>query len=819
MDRRSVKVRSSTDIINFRRMQEREKKRAQRRKNRENRELGHDNGVPSGWQVVHLNVGDGPAATQGAHAGAHAGLLNEATEQDEVLEDDLDNGERNMDGGGGDDDDGGGGDDDDGGGGDDDDGGGGDDDDGGGGDDDSGDDAREDGDDSGNEQEDGLRNIMEHMPPPLPDLQLSLGSWEFDERRLLNGDDNEAKTQIGSFLTKMACAPGVSKAALQEIYNFFVTGAEDIARLKSRHNMERQARTLREKTIKEKSPDVWTEVYRMGDTGLVLVDTVTLMRKELQTDETALMCSYISLKDLIGHVYRVHGIDIENVPELWKKVEINSDGIATAMSASAWDFHAISVRFIPCGTPYLWTLIQSNTSRGGTVGMESIYEPLVRELNTVAFIEVVRFALDSKERKRVLGMTSCNAYYSCTVCEEKGEAVPGDKKQRVSYPKKYNRSRARTRESIVRGSELYAIRRRDLPATRRNMSIAMWDAKGVLRRSPLLDLRNFKITKGTPGDFMHMIAIGIGRKIYRLLFMERHKHLEPGEDKEDVKERSKRQAKMVNRFVSSVRIPTELGRRTRKVVFARFKAKEWRYYCLFLYLYIGLYLLGEGDGTRKKILVLFTFMCRMFYLPDREYNKLRNESGLEPGMIMERLCKYYERSFGKGEMTFNEHLLFSHALEQREEHGPVSNYSVYRYEDLFGQIKNAFVKGTPNEAKQIFESMYTSDYFFHHCKDKKTINIDPKRTSKRDDGLVTKDGKFFRVLNAGDEIIRCREIQKIPLITPGVDIDDLPWSLIAVFEKGDERREVENIYRRDVDGKAVIVGNLLMSVGNSCLRE
>ncbi len=832
---RNMAEKSSIDIVNFRRMQERMKKRAQRRRKRE-KDTGPHHRVhnPAGlgenvWQVEHLNLGDRPAAPAPAPA-PHAGFLHEIYHPNEIGERewDTDNGERFMDGGGGDDDgdDGGGGgddwenDDDDG-----DDGDDGDDsspgDDSGDGDDedDSGD---YDGDDSG--EEEAAQDILEHMPPPLPDMQRSLGSWEYDEERLLDGDDEQAKTRIGSFLTRMASGPGVSKAALQEIYQFFMQGAEDIARMKRRHNIVRRSRTLREKTMQEISPQVWTEVYRIGEIGpgekgLILVDTVDVMREELQTDDTAVLHSYVSLKDIIGHAYRVHGIDINNVPQVWRKIEVNSDGVASSKSASAWDFHAVSLRFLPCGTPYLWRVIQYNKSRGGVIDMESIYRPIVQEVNANGYVQVVRFALDSKERKIALGMTTCQAYFSCTVCEEPGEVATGDEKQRVSYPKKFTPSTRRTRESIVRDSEVYAMRRRNMPATHRNMSIARWDAKGVLRRSVLLDLRNFNPIKGTPGDFMHMVIIGIGKKIYRLLFIERHKHLEPGEEKGDVKDRSQHQARDVDDFVTRVRIPKELGRRTRKVVFQQLKATEWRYYCLFLYLYIGLFILGEGDGTRRKILLLFTFVCRMFYLPDGKYNQIGNNNGLEPGMIMERLYKYYERSFGKGEMTFNEHLLFSHALDQREEHGPVTNYSCFRYEDLFGDVKDAYVKGTPNEAKQIFGSLYTTDYFFHHCRDKKTIRISPKRSRKRDDSLVTKNGEFFKVVNAGNEIIRCRKIQTNPLVTRGVDVDDLPWSSVGVFEKGDERRETENILRKDIDGKGIIVGNLIMSVGNSCLRE
>ncbi len=674
------------------------------------------------------------------------------------------------------------------------------------------------GDERGGNEE--LEDIMNNMPPPPPPgMNTSMGSWEYNENRLANGNNEVCRVQIGSFLSKMACSPGVSKARLQEIYEFFMKGAEDICRLKRTGNLDRRSRTMREKTYSEICPTVKTEVFGMRDGMPYLIDTVTVMSKELQTEHTAVLRSYISLKDIMGHVYRVHGIDIHNLPDDWKTIEINSDGLASAKSASSWDYHIVSLRFVKCGTPYVWSVWQYNKSRNGKIDVDSVYSPLVRELNNLGLLHVARFALDSKERKIALGMTQCNAYFSCGVCEERGRAIKRGKRNQVCYPIQWRRSTTRTIDTILECAEVYLNLRRTLKANKKNFQKAVWCAKGVMKESPLLYLRNFDMTKGTPGDFMHMIAIGIAKKIYRLLFMERHNHMEEGEESGDVKRRSENQAKEVDDFVTKVKIPTELGRRTRKVSFANIKASEWKCYCLFFFLHIALEIFNDGDGKRKKILILFTFLCRVLYQSEESYNALKRETGINLTEVMTRLSKYYQQSFGKSQVTFNEHLMFCHALDQREEHGPVTNYSCFRYEDLFGHVKNAFVKGTQNEAKQLFESLYASDYFYHHCRDKKTLEISTKPCEKRDDSLITSGGKFYRVKTKEDEILRCREVTTNVLRTAGIDVDDLPWAYVGVFFKGDEKHTEEIVHKRDIDGKGIIVGNMIMRVEDFWLRE
>ncbi len=659
--------------------------------------------------------------------------------------------------------------------------------------------------------------LIEHMPPPRHDVRDVGDTWEFEEERLGAGEDEIFKLQLGAFLVRLACGPGVSKRALQEIYKFFTTKAEDICRLKMRGLLARGSRTIREKAMKEVSPTVTTKVFRILQGAPHLLGTVTVMTREMQKAKVAMRDSKILLKDLIGHVFHVHQVDIRSVPDVWRLVEISSDGVSVS-KAGSWEYHVISVRFINCGTPYLWQIHQVNKSRGGKIDMETIYRPIVQELNEVGFLKVVRFAMDSKERKRALGMTTCNAYYGCSVCETSGMKIPGDKKKRVSYPSTMPTARLRTVERIIKQAQLYRRRLQMLRPTMKNLRDSMWRSKGVTRLSPLLDLANFNLLNGTPGDFMHMAAMGIAKKICRLLFQERHQHLEPGEEKDAVKGRMEAQAKKVDKFLSRQRIPTEMGRRSREMLPAKFKASEWRNFCLLFFLHVGLTILEGGDGARRKIPILFFFLCRLLYSGDTKYKRV-DGGRPSPREIMARLQKYYELSFGKGEITFNEHLFMAHALDQRETHGPSTNYSVFRYEDLYGKMKNSFVSGTPNEAKQCFESLYASDYFFHHCRDKLRLKISKKRTERSDDSIVTVGDRFYKVDMVEDGRIVCNEIKKTPLRLCGIDIDDLPWGDVGVYLLGEKEETQVEINLADVDGKGIIVGKHIMSVEKSWLME
>ncbi len=579
----------------------------------------------------------------------------------------------------------------------------------------------------------------------------------------------------------------------------------------------RGSRQMRERTMEEVSPTVTTKLFGILQGAPYLLGTVTVIAREMQRAKVAMRFSKILLKDLIAHVYHVHQVDIRSVPDVWRLVEISSDGVSVSKSGS-WEYHVISVRFINCGTPYLWMVHQVNKSRQGAIDAEAIYRPIVQELNEVGFLKVVRFALDSKERKRALGMTTCNAYYGCSVCEATGMKIPGDGKKRVSYPSTMPKGRLRTVERIVKQALLYSRLLQTLRPTKKNLRNSMWRSKGVTRLSPLVDLANFNLLNGTPGDYMHMAAMGIAKKIYRLLFNERISHLEPGEERDTVRRRMEAQAKKVDKFLARQKIPAEMGRRTREMLFSKIKASEWRNFSLFFYLHVGLSILEGEDGARRKIPILFLFLCRLLYSSDTKYRRV-DEGRPNPREIMTRLQKYYELSFGKGVITFNEHLYMEHALDQREAHGPVTNYSVFRYEDLYGRMKNGFVPGTPNESKQFFQSLYASDYFFHHCRDKRRLKFSKKTSEKEDNTILTIGDRFYKVERVDGDKIKCHQIRARPLRITGIDLDDLPWGDVGVYQLGEEEQTQREINVEDVDGKGIVVGKQIMSVEIAWLRE
>lgn len=665
-----------------------------------------------------------------------------------------------------------------------------------------------------------LVQITSETTPAIPPGMINFEPiWHFDEMKLHEGDDNLFKMQVGAFLANMASEGGVSKQALQELYVFFVSHAEDFSRLKRRGNIHHRCRTLREKTMQDVSPSVETNVYGMRQGFQYLMARVNVLRRDLQTSDVIRRLSRIRLTRIISHVYQVHRIDINAVPQQWREIEINSDGVPISTKGS-WSFHIVSLRFIPCGTPYLWMVHQMNKSRHGRINARIVYKPIVDELNQLGFLTVKRFALDSKERKDALGMTTCNAYFSCSVCEIRGMKVEGDFKSRVSYPSTARPPRIRTRERVERAARKYLNRRLTLLANRRNVQGAMWQCKGVIRRSPLLNLQNFDMLQNTTGDFMHFGALGMGRKIYRVQFMERHMHLEAYETKREANAAQKNQAKELDDFLPSIRIATEMGRRTRKMVFSRFKATEWRNFCLYFFLYVGWNIMSGEDGMRRKVLILFTFVCRALYINDMDYNFLKTVDMIDIRDVMKRLSKLYQQSFGMGEVTFNEHLYFEHMIDQRERNGPLHKFSVFRYEDLYGAMRRAFVKGTPHEAKQLIESMYAKDYFFHKCRDERRMIISSRRSEKRDDSIITVRNKFYRVKRVhGEDNLTCTEIHTTQFSTPIVDLDDLPWYRVGVYKLGCTSLVNEEINENTVDGKGIIIGDFIMKVEKAWLLE
>ncbi len=630
----------------------------------------------------------------------------------------------------------------------------------------------------------------------------------FNHFQHTHGDTAEIQNELSTFLLEMVSKARMSKAAADDVYKKFFGLAEGVCRLKQSGSFFKTSTAAMGAAARSREiPTVTTDVYRLGKDGKEeLIESVQTLRKDLQGDHVVKRVSYIHMDDLLAHVRRCHGAEDTAI---FDEVDLGSDGVDPSKSSS-WRCHVVALSFPGCGVPYPVKITQYNSCRGAKLDVESIFTSIVDELRE-ARVTLRRCVGDSKERKFAKNMVQCNAYRSCEFCEIKGILLAG----RVAYPRieqGEEEPRERTIEDVRRGAAIL----KDLMDMGRNPK----PAKGIKGWTPLLDLHYFDLVDNYPPDVMHLICLGLAKKIFCMLFSDRDR---AGGEKIGSKGNRLRLAGIINESMKRLKLPSDCGKRARVVDLPKMKAKEWHLFAHFLFLGIAVSMMTEEDTKgHRQILALFCFISRAVALEEDEFQALgEDEEEVSIDEAMGIFQYFYETEFGKAECTFNEHLM-SHLVEQRRKNGPALEYSSWSYEALFCRLRRSYVSGTPHESLQMLNNYYLADSFSHMCNTKKSIIVGGS-TEKADDGIVVSGGVFYRVcqLSEQEDVFECYRIPTVPLDTSDLNLN-LNWGKVGVasLENGKERDPGGRVYisREDISGKGLVYCGLIFSYNNSWLR-
>ncbi len=635
-----------------------------------------------------------------------------------------------------------------------------------------------------------------------PDADAGEDAWLHAPGRLQDGNDAVFKNEVGDFFASITAGGSCTKTAAQTIFQFCAKHAEDFVRAKRRGIRMKSLQHLLDRTYMRVSPAVVTDLFMMQDGVQVRIASVEVYTKRLQEMKVVKRTSMVSLQEIFSYVYRKHGVDERDPPQEWREIDFFSDGI-TWTTKGSWTHHVAAISFVQCGKPMPYQLHQFNPSVGGKVTVHNLLSLFVQELREMPFRVRLRWTIgDGKERKFVKGLISTNASFGCDYCYARGRHLPWDEKRnRMSFPPRDAPAQPRTemdcRRCMHRQNERFIIGgARDDFKWRR--------MRGIICYSPLLDVGEFDVIKDGPPDSMHLIALGLGKDISLGIL---------GLNKENAESIQRLHA--FNRFVEKIKLPTELGRRTRAYC-SNYKACEWRFVCKFCFPWIADSDLCP-DEVDKEILLTFSFLYRALDLNETDFARLQDR-GVEIAEVLGRLQDLYEQRFGAEEFTYNEHIYFGHIIQARMNHGPLYKYSAWRYERLCGDMKDSFRPGTPHEGKQILQRTFAADHYHHSCHGDRKIRYDSQAADKRDDSIVCMGGNFFRVLGiSGDgRSVRCNKIRTAGLHSGGLD-----WESVFVRKIDDdetERRRI-TIDVDDITGKGVIVGNLIMECKKEWLLE
>ena len=336
---------------------------------------------------------------------------------------------------------------------------------------------------------------------------------------------------------------------------------------------------------------------------------------------------------------------------------------------------------------------------------------------------------------------------------------------------------------------------------------AIDEAKGVIRRSVLLDIPNFDIVKDAPVEYMHGVCIGVSKKLVELTF-------NIGQKRDRKTKRKLSSVQDFNRLMLEIKVHRESSRRARALDFSVMKAQEYRNLVI---LYFPLVIeCIEKSAKERRLWLLFAFMIRLCVIPSQEFNQNRQE--LVSYCSLNFYC-LYEKLFGMGNCTYYTHVVGCHMTEMRA-HGPLTLTSAFDFESFYGEMRNSFVAGTVSPLKQIMQNVLLKRTIGPHCC-QSSIFYSSKETSMECNNLIytfeNNTYQCYKVNKVNENSFDCNAIglfEKKFTETP-----TLNWSKVGVFKAGGIGNEKINILSSKVCGKIVRVQNLFITCPNNILRE
>lgn len=331
--------------------------------------------------------------------------------------------------------------------------------------------------------------------------------------------------------------------------------------------------------------------------------------------------------------------------------------------------------------------------------------------------------------------------------------------------------------------------------------------KGVVGHSMLLDLDYFDFVNNVPPEYMHLVCLGVVKRLTELTF-------NVGLNRPRITNRKLSSTKLFNYLMSLTKSTYEFSRRSRDLDFAVYKAEEFRNLILFFFPHVLQCV--EKNAKERAIWLYLAFMIRACTLPDNEYFNVNVNEISSSG---QKFYTLYEKVFGVSNCTYSTHVVGSH-MPQIRQLGPLTETSAFKFETFYGEIRNSFTPGTPSSLKQIFENvMLKRSLGGHSCE--KSIHISNYDTSLQCNSLVyTYDNdnvNIYKIIDIVDEVAICHEQGKYTCTFD--ETPELCWSSVGVFNTGALSTETVNIPQNAIAGKALKVGSYLITCPENVLKE
>lgn len=375
------------------------------------------------------------------------------------------------------------------------------------------------------------------------------------------------------------------------------------------------------------------------------------------------------------------------------------------------------------------------------------------------------------------------------------------RKSHILWPYSTMGSEHRSRQSIL---DIIERIERDEPLT-------IDERKGVLGRSPLLDVPDFNFVYDSPAEYLHLACLGVIKRLLELTFS-----FSGGVKRSRVTKRPLSSTGDFNKLMLCTKVTREFPRRARKLDLAVFKGQEYRNIVLFFFPLVLECI--EPSEKERTVWLSLVFMLRSAVIPTSEFDSISLDIVRE---CCDNFYKLFEQLFGPINCTISLHVLCCHLLEIRT-HGPLTETSAFKFETFYGELRRSFVPRTNSPLKQILKNTLLRRILSkHQCKN--NIYITNYNTPLESNNLIycyeEKEYNIYEVtdINEANNEVTCVKVGKYPVHFP--ETPNLNWSKVGVFRKGGVTSDTTEIQTSKISGKVLHVGKYLVTCPINVLLE
>ena len=395
---------------------------------------------------------------------------------------------------------------------------------------------------------------------------------------------------------------------------------------------------------------------------------------------------------------------------------------------------------------------------------------------------------DAPKRAKLQGFVSHSGTYSCQYCFAS--------KSHGKFPASSRHGEPRTMAAV---SEIINFVQSE--ANGDFDAVPESRLRGVRGISPLSSLPNFDVITQVPTERMHLLDLGIVRKMVGLTYKV------PGKK---VYEKAQRvPLANLNAILEEVKLVSDFSRRSRALDIGTWKAEEYRNLTMALFPAI----LTTCSRDCRKIWLQTVYLYRALMLPNDLFDYQERRDELEE--MVQKWYVLYEATFHEENCVFNVHT-FSHILQVRDL-GPLTATSAVRFEDQYQHLKNAYTAGTVSTGLQALKNLYVAIGSRHSCK--KRVEFQGRKTSRVNDRLVyLRGGDIIEVTDINDDLI---EGTTVPLdnglhLIPGCD-----FNAVLCFKRSRHKGEGKKVATtlHYVRGKVIECCDILSVIPLNVLLE